>query len=290
MKLNISSIKDFQRCEKLAYYRYDLGRTRKRQYSQPLDVGTIWHKGMEAYMLRDNMDEMGDIMIDHLAQLTDREYHEKAAEQLSILQAGLAVWQKPVDWQVFSVEAVLDAPLPRWRVGGPYPSDHILQGRLDAIVKWNEQWWHVQHKTIDAAKPIPVYWQQMERDWHECGYAYLLARNGFTPVGGTLLITARKVSRKQATLNPHQIITHQFLTRPQAVVDKAVDDIHHIMDRWQANRDSARTTGGPSFYIENRDHCTGPYGNRACPYMDVCNGLVNIEDDTLFEPTQSTYE
>jgi hypothetical protein len=290
VKLNISSLKDFQRCEKMAYYRHDLQRSKLGQVSQPLDVGTIWHKGMEAYMQRENCDEVGEIFLREITNLPDRDYTAKAATQLNILLDGLRVWQKPVDWNLRSVETVLQAQLPRWRKSLHHSNDPILVGRLDAIIEWNGLWWHVQHKTIDAAKPIKVFWEQMARDWHECGYHYLMERNGIGPIGGTLLITARKVSAKALKENPFQVITHQFISRPQPVIDKAVDDIYTIMERWKHNQDDTRVMGGPNSYIENRDSCTGPYGNRACAYMEVCNGLVQLGDDALFETTQRTYE
>ena len=291
MKLSVSDIKDFRRCEKLAYYKHNLLRSPAKSDSVALTVGTIWHKGMEVFLRERSADAAAAAMLDEVSKLEASDLHAKASYQLGILAAGLTYWTVPSDWEVLSIEQVLSASLPRWRTGLHHANDHILQGRLDAIVRWNGKVWHVQHKTVDERKNLPLYWRQMERDWHECAYAYLLERNGFDNYGGTLLIAARKVAAKRLDpTNPSNIIVPQFISRPQHVIDKAVDDIYLIMNRWQANLDAARASGGPGNFIEDRDQCTGPWGNSPCPYLDVCNGLISIDDPTKFVDTPDRYE
>lgn len=277
MKLNISSIKQYLTCQKKAYYLHDLKRAKGGPPPRALLVGTIWHEVMEARFKPGPQRSPEAIIFDSLTEWSP--HYPKLVKECDADLKGLMVgyhhWQPPVDWQIHKLEEVITAPVPRWFSG--IVSAHQLMGIVDMLIKWNDKWWHVQHKTVDKRKDLVKYWSKMERDWHECGYEYILGRAGLdAPYGGTLLITAKKLGEKDALARPGDVITHQFISRPQHVVDKAVDDIYYIMEEWSNKLDFARVAGGPAQFVENLDACYGVYGNSKCIYHDVCHAKADI--------------
>lgn len=278
VRINISSLKQYQSCQRKAYFLNDIKRGPAGAPPRALLTGTTWHKVMEARFNPAKRTGTPDaIVFDSIAEYYRN--NEDAAlgtiADMKGLMVGYHHWEPPVDWEVKSVESVISAPLPRWKTSGDAP--HTLQGIVDMLVKWNGKWWHVQHKTIAKNKSLPAFWQKMERDWHECGYEYMLESSGLdAPYGGTLLITARKLTEKAALASPGDVIQHQFITRPKHVVEKAVDDMFQMCEEWTAKLESCRVTGGPTSFVANLDSCMGLFGNSPCPYRSVCNDGEDI--------------
>lgn len=282
MRFNISSAKDFLKCQALAHYAHDRKRTKIGTGSRALTTGTIWHKIMEFYLNNKDanpearFEGCNDIMASEIALIDDALLRHDVGKDLAALMVGLEAWNVMPDWEVSGTELELEAPI----LGG-----HTLVGTLDALVKWNGMWWHVQHKTIAASQNLNLYWDYMTRDWHECGYQYMAKMHGYAPYAGTLLITARKLPLSRATQTPSAIINHTFLTRSDEMVDKAIRDLGEIATSWEAKQ-----SVGSSAFIQNRDHCIGAFRNSPCQYLGVCNGLHSLDDSSIFADLHSRYD
>lgn len=276
MKFNISSVKDYLKCEAYAHYAHDLRRVKSSSGSRALTTGIIWHKVMEEYLKSEDIDACDRIAAAECSAISDVKLNADVTRDLSGLMLGLEVWQKPVDWQVHATEIELSGEI----LGG-----HTLVGTLDGLVQWNGFWWHVQHKTISETQNLPVYWDYMTRDWHECGYQYLAKVLGYEPYAGTLLITARKMPMVRAQAKRQNIITHNFLTRSDQVVDKAIRDLGEIATRWEAKK-----AVGSSAFLQNRDQCAGPFRNSPCQYLGVCNGVHSLDDSVRYTDAVSRYD
>ena len=257
--LNISSAKDFLKCETLAHYRHDLLRAPADEGSGALLVGTIWHKMMEHYIVRRDMSQLLPLASQELTAVADVGKRASAQRIITDLYGALPSWVIPPDWEIHGAEVELRAPLPNL--------DTYLVGKLDALIKWNGFWWHVQHKTLGGNIPLNKYYDYMTRDWHECGYQYLAQVHGYAPYGGTILIVAQKAFGSK----PARIL-HQYLSRSSQMVDKAIVDLSMIANRWT----KAKETNN---FIQTRDSCINAFRNSMCPYIGVCNGVTNLDSD-----------
>lgn len=315
---NVSSIKTYLECQKKAYYSHDLRRAPKNSYSPALYVGTVWHKLMEVKLLGHGKEAEDEAVANALAAAkeaaeagispADRQTRGRAVRELVALVGGYTRYVVPPDWRVCSVERIYSGLVPFHEAPRHSPGLDAIPPRVpgeaqtrtspgyqvviipDAVVEWNGLYWHVQHKTVDKHKNLPLFWRKMERDWHECLYEHVLRQNGFTPYGGTLLLTARKVDLKTAEEAPESIIQHQFITRPERIVRRAADDMYLLMKEWGSKLENARVAGGPGSFIENRDACFGTFGNSPCPYLSVCHDGADIHDDDHFVTITDRYE
>ena len=268
MKVSISDVKDYMMCQRYARYKHVQQRSSLKRAGDALIVGTAWHKVMEVYFATKDKEAASAELERQVQDMLDNG-RGTAAESLSRLGVWKDQWTIPEDWEICSVEHVLEAPIGK----------HTLQGRLDAIVKWNGLYWHVQHKTVDQSRPLTAYWQKMERDWHENAYTYLAEANDYRPYGGTLLLVARKYRKKDSEDLP--VISHSFLTRTPEMIDDVVHDLNVVLDEWDARPFEN--------FVQNRDACFGAFGNSPCVYLGVCNGMQSLDDETLFMPTESRY-
>lgn len=286
-RINISALKHFLRCETYGYYSDVLRRSRKQTFARALEIGTHYHI-MAAKKLR------GEDYSKVIPELYDTYLNSKAPPkiafemgrtigELSNLKLGLDGWHVPSDWEILEVEQPH-----HFTFRGDW--EYQLDFTPDALVRWNDQIWHVQHKTVASNRNLPVYWLQMQRDWHECIYQKALIANHFTPYGGTLLLTARKLSGAESTTHPERIITPQFITRKDHEVDKAYIDLIEICDRYHTKlmRLEQDSILPASILTQNRDHCTNQFGNGTCPYLEVCSLDDSIASDN-FETKPERY-
>lgn len=267
LKLNISAIKDFLKCETYAHYLHDELRAPRRDPADALVIGGGWHKLMEHFIIHKDIAKVREILHTEIAPLLSPNQRERVLKSLTKLIDGLQTWNMPPDWEVYATEHPLEVNLPGCQ----------LIGTLDALIKWNGYWWHVQHKTLAETVPLQTYWDYMVRDWHESVYQYLAQQHGFEPYGGTILVVAVKTRADRPTR-----IVHSYLLRPQHVVDKAVHDVVQIAAVWELARKDNN-------FIQNRDSCINAYRNSLCPYYGVCHGNVSLSDDNSFQTIPSRY-
>ncbi len=275
MKFNVSHVRAHLECPTKAYNEHVL---RRVPLGRPvaLDVGGCWHLAMEGY-LKNKSKETGLMAVrDYLISIVDEPNYPKVATGWGAIAPAYWAWKWPDEWELLEVEKLVE-----FKFGSPY--ELIIQGRLDGLVKWAGQYWHLQHKTLNPSTPLSVYFAYIQRDWHECWYEFACRQAGYTPFGGTILNVCRKLSAKTIAADPKSAISVQYIPRTEAVVRKAMFDLELIGQQLTVDKDF------PGAIIQNRSACAGRFGNSLCPYLDVCNGIGQLEDDSLFKTAEDRY-
>ena len=197
-------------------------------------------------------------------------------DDYTVYMGQLPRWKKPDDWEVRYVEKELQVPCGR----------HTTVGTLDCIVGWDNQDWHLQHKTLDGRVPLNIYAEQQRLDWHEIAYDAMMRHIGFHSAG-TMLNILRKLTKRQVEENPESAYVTMFLPRSQSEVDEGMKDMSLIMEDIE-NQSLVRF--GTGNYVErirkivkNRQACAGPYRNSLCQYIEVCAGREDIEGEGFVE-------
>ena len=263
MKISVSQIKRHIECPAKANYEYGLLRGQEKR-AMALDVGSLAHIALEAKLSGQDWRKATD---DYLASLPP-EVSVEVGEEFEVIAPSLALWEKPEDWEVVSVEQELSAQC----------GSHILVGRLDAVVKWNGSYWHLQHKTLSPSIPVSVFAEQQRTDWHECAYHRFAELQGFKPFAGTILNVIRKLSAKGLKESPlDALVPPQYLPRTDESVQEALDDLAQLIDDIEAGRNGTRRI------VKCRSACGGPYRNSLCIYKPVCDGDVSIESDSYVD-------
>lgn len=254
--MNVSSLKTYLECPRK--YRYTVVQRRvDRLRHDPLDLGTLWHQQMDAILQGVPRPPV------NLSALS-----AKAAGYWPTLELALNAWQKPPNWEVIGTELVLALTT---------PSGVLVEGRLDALIKWNGLYWHVQHKTLSPSFSLPTYWTAMQRDWHECIYQWLATEKGYTPFAGTILNVVRKLTPTAMAKKPSAALSLIYIPRSHTLVTSAVDDFVRVHAQIATD----------NHFIENRSACR--WNNSLCPFVPVCNGETLLSDDLLYKDADDTY-
>ena len=268
MKFNVSHVRAHLECPTKGRYQHVLKRgPHKRPLA--LEIGTLWHIGMETLLRTQNMVEA---MIEVNNSLTTAE--TKVVSGWRAIEPAFEAWPDRGwlrQWEILAVEQLVEYEITK---------NLTIQGTLDGLVKWEGQYWHLQHKTLSPSTPLHTYAAYMQRDWHECWYEFACREAGYAPFGGTILNVVRKLSAKTIAADPAQALSVQYIPRPYRIVEKAMEDLASI--------------GGDLAYdigtnIQNRSMCAGRFGNSLCPYLDVCNGVAQIDDNELFTNIEDRY-
>jgi hypothetical protein len=231
---------------------------------------------MEAYLRTKSKDSGLDAARDYLLTIVMDPRYPKIASGWSAIEPAFLAWTWPDEWELLAVEQLVEH-----RFGSPY--ELIIQGRLDGLVRWAGQYWHLQHKTLTPSTPVSVYHAYIQRDWHECWYEFACREAGYLPYGGTILNLCRKLSAKTIKENPSIALSVQYIPRPFEVVKKAMLDLELLGQQLTVDKDF------PGAIIQNRAMCAGRFGNSLCPYLDVCNGIASLDDDSLFKTSEDRY-
>lgn len=273
MHFSVSDVRQHLECPQKAVYAQVYKRVPLKHYAVAADVGTLWHLACEAKLLGKDPQEAIEAKLSEWQRSVDSEYFEELLAEWK----PLALLVPHVDFSDMEVLGV-EVPITKDLANG-----HTFIGRADAIVKWKGLHWHLQHKTVGPSKPLAIYMQHMQVDWHECMYEWVLYDRH--PVwGGTLLTLARKLSAKTIEKMGWQAaLSRTPIARPHAVVDRAVRDFNILTSTMSASH-----KGLPVY--QNRSACTGAFGNRLCAYFDVCHGKAKLTDDTLFGPAIPRYD
>lgn len=262
MIFNVSHLKESLTCPQRAFNRY-VHHRESAEKSIALDVGTLVHLYFAATL---------DPSPERTASL-ESALVEVSCDVLSDfdeLVPALRAWERPKDWNLLAVEQELRIP-----IGG-----NTLAGRLDGLVLWNGKYWHLQHKTLRASRPVAIYEEQQRCDWHECAYERMAEAAGRTPFGGTILNLVRKLSRKTIAENPKSALVIRYVTRPPAVVADALRDMSELA-RKLAIEATPGATYDPLVHarpLRNRSACDGMFQNKLCEYHPVCAGDCGLDD------------
>jgi len=275
MRANISMVKDYLACPRLWYYRDHLKRGLGGE-GGAVEYGTMFHAAGAA-KLKGKLDEwlQTEIHDPYLYGQTPR-WGSDALLEFTKCSPYLKNLEIPPDWHVALVEQAISCKLRH---------DHILEGRLDALVKWNGGWWSVQWKTCGQGVNISTYAEGIRVGWHEIAYQHLAEQCGYTPFMGTILITVKKLSMKKLDEGV-QPIAIQYLAREHSMVEERMNHLVSILDFMA--EDALASDADPYHTIKNPEACLGRWGKKKCQYFPICHEHSSIDDD-LYMPLPDRY-
>jgi len=261
MRVNISALETYLECPRKWYYTYILGKGVPHSGDCHCGMcdGTRWHQLVSGEKTLDEIPSPPRWMSDGL----------KAWE----------AWQaKRPEISFLAHELVLEAPL----------GQHTIFGRLDALVEWNNQLWHLQHKSLRGSVPWDVYTRVVRRSFHEHAYQHLItsALAGTSPArqtvqlpanihdyhyAGTILVVCRKVNTAFPILTEFLSVSNH---------DDALEDLKELIEQVEEAYGNGRL-------IQNRKSCAGMFQNKLCPFIDVCERQRSIDSMPDLDPLEA---
>lgn len=287
-KINVSRIQDSFRCEQYAHLKW---REKIVPVTEavPLVIGTAWHAGMEALMKGGDLasadtamaDVLSPFIVHDLGKLPDKKQDELRDNEALLHLVLPHVWFPP-EWEILQVESELSIDLAPFAPGLP-SGQALLRGRPDAVVRWNGQLWHCQHKTASRSVYWPSYEGALARSFHEAAYIAMMA-NAFPGerIGGTLLMGLKKLSAKSAGLDPQAALHRAFIPTRREVVESAMRTLARRGTVILAE-DLLFDSDVPLVPLQNRDACYGTFKNMPCPYLPVCDRGVAVDNPAYFK-------
>jgi len=249
----VSQLKDYLRCPAQAFFIHELRRVPSAS-NMALGIGTLFHEQMALLLVGKYnkvlaqlpswklcTDEVQDAYMKHYLYIVAERYYINPA------------------WEIIHIEKALEDP------------GINLQGRLDAIVKWNGKYWSLQWKTY--SNDLAGLQEKVRLGYHEVAYQHLASINGYTPWGGTILGACQKLPsyrmapdrRSKYMITPEDrqaAFTTHYLTRSPDEQASLLDNLTKHLERM--SRDWA-------LRLKNTDSCFGMFGNSRCPYFQVCH-------------------
>jgi hypothetical protein len=262
MLANVSMLKSYLACPQIAYNQY-IAKRGPGSVSPKLEVGTLFHEYMERKLTPPPQN--GDVP-EHVPSWF--EVSGEARELWLKHQMWLAVdaWEVPDDWQVLGTEVALQ--------------NHMLQGRLDAPIIWQNKLWSGQWKSYED--DLMSLQERVRLSWHEVAYQWLAEETCEklgVRWGGTILGACQKlpsyrvVSGKRVPITDEQrenALTFHYLVRSPAVQERMLSDlIYHVL---QMNREVVMGAR----IARNYDSCFGAFGRGRCPYYSACHEGADI--------------
>lgn len=272
MKVNVSAVLDYLECPSKWFMRYVCCRS-PQGTGKAIRFGNRWHDMCEAdAWSRDPADEPHETLLLRLARWA--------------LQRELRRW----DIEILAREKTFTATLPPKIVREITGNTHEIMGRLDALVRWNGQTWHMQYKTMAQSKDIHFFQRIVARSYHEHAYKHLAINNGYADYAGTILVCVRKLSRKAIKDGKPilSILPIAIPDRPGAILElaAAADAMQALMHR------STSPMHTWEEYLprvpQNPQACDGFFHGPAtrCPYLDVCDGLAYPDSIPRVDPLE----
>jgi hypothetical protein len=227
------------------------------------------------------------VIMDFDVATVPREYQEEALKLAYVAQD----WNPP-DWEVIAVEEEMATQI----------GHHEVVGRLDAVVKWNGYFWHVQHKSLARNSNLANFSELIRYDWHEVVYQKMAEEAGFQPFAGTIL----NVIKKNVPAG-ESAFWMDYLNREPEVSASILKDIEFTLDNIERQyifeKESQdrlvnigmlnlpyKSAGGYNDrIIGNRSACMGPFKNSPCSYLQVCNKVTDLDDDSLYIDLEARY-
>jgi hypothetical protein len=267
MNVNISMLKDFVKCPQLAHNIH----VRKRGLegrSAKMEVGSLFHEMMERRLMgagepRGKENTRGMALPSWTTVSSEaRELWEKHR-----LWLPANAFELDPAWEMVATEKALES-----EVGLV-----MLQGRLDAIIKYNGKFWSLQWKTYES--DLLGLQEKVRLSYHEVAYQWLAEQNGYTPWGGTILGACQKLPgyrmvendsgkrERQEVTDAHRIagLTFHYLARSPETQHAMWQNTGSLLMEMRAVLD-----GGP-IVRRNYDQCFGLPGRAKCQFFNVCH-------------------
>ena len=278
-----SEAREYARCPQRWAYLY-LHRRRGVGVGQALTRGIAFHAAVATQMhrLKDGLAADPDALrADILTSLGDveagtlRDAKAIANYTATWLTEATLPWDKVVDVEV---------PLERPKEVEPHIQIPPLRGILDAVVTRGDKTWVLDWKTVGASVPVATYLAQFRRGPQATGYTYL-AQGAYPNVAGFILILVRCLAAKTKT---GDVRTWRDAIE---VVDLSISPDVQSLGLATLNRTWMAMKNARKGHLHGRPFeqrglltgaCSGDHGNSLCPFLDVCEGRLDILDDLYF--------
>ena len=304
--LTSSSLSKFRTCPRVYFYAYELKRV-PLVTSDALSFGTAWHTAMEAWWndarLRPDQDNAAHTVIaaEKMREIADQIKPEHAA----MIAAMLEHYHPDASrFEVVGVEVPFETPIENPLPGKRKFYNYRLAGKVDVVLKdcATGDVWIADHKTTTAdIMGFGPYWQALQVDGQMSNYCLAFGARGF------VYDVARKPSIKlcgkdekagqEAGISPEaayqircaaqiaQSTAEYYQWREHLKTDEELMEAK--IDLWQ-QVEMFRACDKDGRWPRNSDACVNRYGT--CPYVDVCTGRANLDDDTTFRTKEAVNE
>jgi hypothetical protein len=283
--LSNSRLSYFRACPR----RYELAYRRGRVpllSATPLNVGSAWHKAMEAYW-RDGREAAINWLITQAENIDEVE--------VAKLVALLRHYNPPTElYKVLAVEQEFVGTVQgrrRIRFGGRFDMlvERISTGRRwlvehktssEEIVGWGSYW---KRLNLDAQSSLYLLYEACEGIIYDVvrkpGFKLSKIDEGAAQATGRPVVDCylERVSR-DVEANTEAYFQFREIRKTSDDLASAADD---LADYVGLLRSCERTGRFP----KNTDACRGLFGN--CVYIDVCSGSASLDDDTLFKDREN---
>lgn len=269
MRINVTMLRDFLKCPQYAWNMHVLFRGPDGPAAVSLDVGRLFHEGMEARMKGTKL-----MPIRYPSWVKVRPEAREKFEKHK-LWLPINAFAPETDWRIEAVEVALADEM----------GMATLQGRLDAIIKWNGKFWSLQWKTYEG--DLLGLQERVRLSWHEAAYQYLAEQNAYKPWGGTILGACEKLPGYRLIGEPKKrvevtdedrigALTFHYLARSQRQQMRIMQDVYGVIQDMHRVLAGGAVFSPQQFMPRNYDTCFGPYGRSRCPYFAACHEGANI--------------
>lgn len=301
----------FRSCARKCKFRY-VDMRRPHTKSSPLYMGQLIHEALEKWLPSHD----GSLAQAHLEAAEIEDEYTRA--KLMAMMHGYHVAYRDDGVEAVEIEKQFDIPLVNpatgrasrtWRVGG----------KVDAIVKWKDKLWVMEHKTSSQdIEPGSTYWQRLRLDSQVSTY-FMAAKEMGYDVEGILYDVLWKPNKRPLMATPEdkrkylkdgRLHTSQREDDEQPVAYMArimtdcaanpkryyqrgivlrgeVEQEEAAFDLWQtASMIHNSTKAGR--WPRNPGNCF--FFNSQCDYFDVCTGIASIDDNLRFRTADSEHE
>lgn len=270
--------------------RYEFEYIRQRvpiRKSDALKIGTLWHQTLERWWTT-GPERAVQWLVEHADQVSETD--------AAMLSAMLTHYRPPVrKYETLEVEG--DHVLPVFNPATGRAMQLVdLVAKPDALVRDRAtgELWLIEHKTSsEDITGFGPYWQRLAIDPQIA--IYLLA----TGAVGVLYDVARK-PRHRPSKEDDTKAAKLGMTQIQHYQQRVAEEIGANLDSYYQFREIRKTPDDlveaqwdiyqqtlilreqrkNDWYPRNPNACRGMWGT--CPYLDVCTGAAQLEDDTLF--------
>ena len=277
-----SALQIYAECPRRYSYRYVHGRE-PISTAPSLSFGRVMHSALEVFW-RDGKEHVPGWLKENAVQLEET--------QAAKLVAMLTYYDPPSgDYEVVSVEQAFERPIihPSRRTG---LVSMQLGGRTDAVVRKlsDGSLWVLEHKsTSDDIQGFGPYWQRLAIDRQSSIYA--MASGAVGVLYDVLRKPALKLSKGESVEQYEARMIEAIAADTERYyqfreIHKTPADLTETqIDVYQAAR-LVGTSMREGWWPKNTGACRSLYGT--CPFLDVCTGRANLDDETLFRDREST--
>ena len=304
--LTSSSLSRFRQCPRRYVYEYEDKRVPLAE-SDALAFGKAWHLAMEAWWndarIRPEYDNAAHTVI--AAEVLKEVAEQIRPDHAAMIAAMLSRYSPDASrFDVLSVEESFEAP-----IENPDPArrnfyNYRLAGKVDVKLRDRKTGdiWISDHKTTtQEILGFGTYWQTLQIDGQMSNYCLAFGARGFiydvARKPGIRLCGKDEKAATAAGITPEAAYqdrcAEQIGGSPEEFFQwrehtKTSDDLQDAKrDLWQ-QVEMFRSCDNSGRFPRNPDACVTKYGT--CPYIDVCTGRANLDDDSCFRTKEAANE